>query len=239
MDKPKKKKRIWIIVIAVLLVALTAAVFGVKSCAAKQAEIMQEMLSGKSTHVVARGTLEKTITASGTLGTDDTYIMTLPDGILVDDILVKVGDAVEEGQAIADLNPLSVKEQLASLSRRAREEDNKLSTAGSEDSIVAPAKGRIKYQPVQEGDDVLEAMKRYGVLAILSTDGYMRLTIDTEETLTPGSRMEVTWDGGSATSIVERQTRTGYVILVPDGRAPYQGEASLVDDGRVIGSGTL
>lgn len=240
MDKSKKRK--WIGIVAALAIALAATLLIWRGCAGGAAGAGDAAgLVPYETYSVARGTLEKTITATGALVCADTDVMNLPDGILVDDVLVKTGDVVAKGDTLALLNAASVNEQLAYLAKKVKEEDNKLATAGSEESITAPAKGRVKYQPVAEGDDVLAAMETYGALAILSTDGWMRLEIETERELTLGQRMEVVWDGGGVSGTVDRRTATGYVVLVPDGRAPYLGKATLLDvDGTTeIGSGTL
>ncbi len=238
MDKRKKRGRwIWLLVI---LAVLVAGIILVMNNVARQAQAVAAALtSQEQTHTVARGTLEKTITASGMLSAADEQLIKLPDGLLVEEVLVTAGEAVAAGQPLARLNADSVGEQLAYLAKKVAEEDVRLATPGNNDSIKSPSKGRVKYLPVEEGDDVFAAMQEFGVLAILSTDGWMRLSIETGRTLELGSRMEVCWDGGKAKGTVDRKTATGYRILVPDNHAPYLGAAALMDGDTEIGSGTL
>lgn len=238
MGQPKKRKR-WILLVVILAAVAVAVVLLVRSISAKAQKAMTELAGAELTYTVARGTLEKTITATGVLSAVDTELVKLPNGILVDKVLVTVGEAVTAGQPLARLNAASVGEQLAYVQKKVGEADNRLATAGTDDSIKAPAKGRVKYQPVVEGDDVLTAMQQYGALAILSTDGFMRLAVDTDRTFPLGARREVVWDGGRAFATIDRKTDTGYIVLVPDSHAPYLGKATLMDGDVEAGSGTL
>lgn len=238
MERPKKRKW-WILLLVILVVAAVAAVLLLKNAAEQAAAAVAAMGSAEQTYTVERGTLEKTITGTGVLAASDTELVKAPNGLLVEKVLVTAGEAVKKGQPLVQFDGDSVYDQLVFLEKKVSDADNGLKTAGVEDSITAPATGRVKYQPVKEGDDVMTAMQQYGVLAILSTDGWMRFSIETDRVLTLGSRMTVRWPDGRATGTVDRKTDKGYVVLVPDSHAPYLGTATLMDGDTEIGSGTL
>lgn len=237
MERKKKRGWIWLVVIAVLI---GGGVFAWRYFDRVAAQAQEAALaSASTTYTVERGNIDTLVTASGSLSAEDTYTVNVPDGLYIDDIVAAPGDVVKKGDPIAVLNAASVQEQLFYLRKALTKEEASLETPGSYDSIKAPATGRLVYQPVLSGDDVLDAMIKYGVLAILSTDGFFRLEIQTDQFLALGNRMRVEWNDGAATGTVDRKTEHGYVILVPDSDAPYKERASLMDGEKVVGSGTL
>lgn len=238
MDKPKKRKW-WIWLIVIVAAAAVGIWLLLQNLAAQSQAVLEAMNGMEQTYTVERGAVEKTITATGQLSAGDTVLVKLPDGLMVEEVLAAPGDRVAAGDPLARLDVNSVALQLSYLAEEVRKEDDRISNSGAYDSITAPAKGRIKYLPVEEGDDVRTAMAEYGVLAILSTDGYMRLSIETQRELELGTRMEVRWEKGKANGTISRKTPNGYVVLVPDSHAPYLGTARLMDGDAEVGSGVL
>ncbi len=237
MSKRKKRGWIWLVVIVVLVVA---AIFGWQQLNRKMADAAKMAAEAmQQSYTVARGDIETVIVANGTLAPDETVTVRVPDGITVEQVLVTAGEEVAKGQTVALLSEESVRAQMIALQKKLKSEDGSLRSSGEFDSLTSPATGRIKYMPVAEGDDVLSAMGEYGALAILSTDGWMRLSIQTDEALTLGERMAVKWDGGGVEGTISRKTEDGYLVLVPDARAPYQATARLMDGDKEIGSGVL
>lgn len=237
----KKKRKTWWIWVLIILALLAGAAFYISRQVSAAAERMEMLMGPKEkNYTVARGTIERSVTASGTLSAPDTELVWLADGLKPSMIPVKVGDAVSKDDILAVFEPRSVVEQVQYIAKKTEEASNRLSTAGLKESIKSPAKGRLKYMPVSAGQDVLEAMEQYGCLAVLSTDGYMRMEIQTDRTLELGSRRTVQYEGGSAKGIVRKKTEDGYIILVPDDHAPYLGEGTVLDeDGSAIGSGVM
>ena len=66
MGQPKKRKR-WILLVVILAAVAVAVVLLVRSISAKAQKAMTELAGAELTYTVARGTLEKTITATGVL----------------------------------------------------------------------------------------------------------------------------------------------------------------------------
>jgi multidrug efflux pump subunit AcrA (membrane-fusion protein) len=235
MAKKKKKWILWV-VLAVVAIAIAA---GVLILTKKAAAARDAMITPDLTATVEQGTLETTITASGMLEATDTDLLTLPDGLKVADLLVQAGDEVKAGAPLARLDPDSVATQLFYVNNKLATLDKKLGKGDDEGSITAPAQGRLKYQPVTSGEDVIAAMKEYGCLAILSADGLMNMTIQTDLTLSPGDRYTVKFTGGRAWGSVVRAVEGGYFLTLPDDRAPYGETAEVYDGDTLIGSGKM
>lgn len=233
------KKKTWIIVL-VILVIIVAAVFRFVPRFQKASGSRPEDISGLTgSYTVGRGDVEVTITGSGTLKSQDTVDITLPEGVKVDTIFVKAGDIVSQGDVLATLNSASLQYQAAKLSAELSELDDKLGTRKLTSSIKAPVKGRIKYLPASEDNDVIETVNQYGSLAILSTDGLMQLNLQTDSVLVLSTEVTVRWNGGNAKGKVASRVDGGYIITLSDAKAPYLETAEVYMDAALIGSGTL
>ena len=108
-----------------------------------------------------------------------------------------------------------------------------------ESTIESPVRGRIKYLPAGEGDDVIEVVCQYGALAVLSTDGLMQVALETGSPLALHTEVSVKWSGGEETGTVAARTQDGYVVTLDNGNAPYRGRADVYLDDVYIGSGTM
>jgi len=190
-------------------------------------------------YTVGRGDVEVTITGSGMLEADDTVEMTIPEGIEIDTIFVEKGDVVSEGDVLASLDPSSLQYRAAELSSQLTALDQQLGNRKVKSTITAPVKGRIKYLPVSEDDDVIEAVNEYGCLAILSTDDLMQVELKTNAVLALNSEVTVKWNGGSEDGKVASRIDGGYMITLSDEDAPYLGKADIYYDATLVGSGTL
>lgn len=190
-------------------------------------------------YTVGRGNVEVTITGSGKLEADDTTEVSLPEGVKVDSVFVKQGDLIQEGDVLATLNTASLQYRAAELSSELTELDQNLGARKTTSTIKAPVKGRIKYLPTAEDDDVVEAVNQYGALAILSTDGLMQVELKTSQKLSLNAEVSVKWNGGSARGKVASKIDGGYLITCSDEKAPYHASADVYYDASMIGSGTL
>lgn len=227
-----KAKKKWLALAAVVVVG--AAIALPRLIAPEDADNAQV-----DSYTVGRGNVEVTITGSGKLEADDTTEITLPEGVKVDSVFVKQGDLVQEGDVLATLNTDSLQYRAAELSAELTELDQDLGTRKTTSTIKAPVKGRIKYLPAAEDDDVVEAVNQYGALAILSTDGLMQVELKTSQKLSLNAEVSVKWNGGSATGKVASKIDGGYLITCSDEKAPYQVTADVYYDASMIGSGVL
>ncbi len=240
MEAKQRKKKKWIIwaIVAVVVIAAVVLVMNMKSKAAAAAAALANM-STDVTYTVERGTLETTITADGKLQATDTQVMTAPDGLMVKKVLAKAGDEVKAGDPLAMLDPESVLTQMIYVDDKLRSLDKRLGTGDDETHIKSPVKGRLKYQLIQTGDDVAAVMKEHGYLAILSTDGLMKLELKTDQTLEIGQKYAVRWEGGRVYGRAIRAIDGGYLLHVSDDRAPYLATVEVYDDETLLGTGVL
>lgn len=227
-----KGKKKWLALAAVVVVGVAIAI--PKLTSSKDASNAQV-----GSYTVGRGNVEVTITGSGKLEADDTTEIALPESVKVDSVFVKQGDLVQEGDVLASLNTASLQYRAAELSAELTELDQKLGTRKTTSTIKTPVKGRIKYLPAAEDDDVVEAVNQYGALAILSTDGLMQVELKTSQKLSLNAEVSVKWNGGSAAGKVASKIDGGYLITCSDEKEPYHAVADVYCDASMIGSGTL
>jgi HlyD family secretion protein len=104
-----KKKR-WIIIAAVVVVACLALVgFGVLQRDSQQATAN----SAEDTAIVERGTIRVTIDGSGSLAPNDEVALAFSAGGDVAEVLVDVGDVVQAGDVLARLDDADAREAVA------------------------------------------------------------------------------------------------------------------------------
>lgn len=232
----RKKKRTGLWVLFIVAALLIAAFFLVPRILAGRLADTQNMVSS---YTVGRGDVEVTITSSGSLEAEDTQDVDLPVGIEVDTVFSKAGDVVRAGDVLATLNTTSLQNRAAELSADLASLDRQLGSRKTSSTIKTSVKGRVKYLPVAVDEDVIEAVNRYGALAILSTDGLMQVEVQTDAALALNGEVTVQWDGGSETGTVVSKLENGYMITFDDTDAPYLGTAEVYSDKTLIGTGTM
>lgn len=230
----KKKKKSWIVwlVVAVLVVGVAGATLSRSNGKSTQNAPVE-------TYTIARGDVSVTITGSGRLETADTLDIELPVGVEVEKVFVEAGDMAHEGDTLAILSTCSLETRAAELSGELTALDMQISARKTTGEIKAPAKGRVKYLPAGEGDEVIAAVNQHGSLAILSTDGLMQIDVQTDDQLSVGAQVRVKWNGGSEEGTVASSIDGGYRITLSDEDAPYQEQADVYSGSAKIGSGTL
>lgn len=226
------KKKAKLIILLVVVLVVVAAVILLRPFTPKESTAVES-------YTVGRGDVEVTITGNGMLEANDTIEINLPEGIEIDTVFVKKGDIVTEGDAIASLDVSSLQYRAAELSSQLTALDQQLGARKVKSTITTPVKGRIKYLPVSEDDDVIEAVNTYGSLAILSTDELMQVKLKTDSVLALNAEVTVKWNGGSENGKVASRIENGYLITLDDDDAPYLGRADVYYDATLVGSGTL
>lgn len=228
----KKRWGKWVILLVVLVVAAAVVVPKMMQSDSTQAVSV-------SSYTVGRGDVAVTITGSGMLEVKDTLDVMLPEGVEVEEVLVEQGDMVQAGDMLLTLDQDSLTYRAAELSAQLATLDQQLSLRRETDTIQAPIKGRIKYLPADEDDEVIDVVNQHGALAILSTDGLMEIIIETEAALDINAEVKVKWNGGSEKGTVVSRTQKGYRITLSDEDAPYQATATVYDGTERLGMGTL
>jgi HlyD family secretion protein len=150
-------------------------------------------------YMVARaqiGDIELNVSASGTVvAAVSQEVVPLVSGA-VEKLEVKEGDRVKEGDVIAVIDDESLQQEIEKIESNLKQQNlslSKLKASLSDFYIKAPADGRIKFLKARVGEDVGTTTRTYGALAIISTDGKMKVTIKPQGSisLTAGEKVLV------------------------------------------------
>lgn len=183
------------------------------------------------TALAETGSIRTTISASGTLQSEDVEDVDISAALSVDRIHVESGDKVEKGTLLASIDASSVLTALSSVQESLNDLDTDIRKASSEtvsSAINAGVPGRVKVVYAKVGDDVAEVMYKNGALAILSLDGKMSVTLNTTAYKLGDTVTVVTSDGKEYEGTVHTLTKqTTKVLLTDDG--PAFGDTVTVD----------
>lgn len=244
LGKNKKRRRRKVLftiltVVLVLAVVLTGLVIYLRRT------VRERFASGTDqvqSYEVKTGTLSTVVSGSGTLAEDGLEAVTVPEGVEVTKVLVKAGDTVAEGQILATVDAASVHTALASLQESLEALDKQISSAESDtvsSSVTIKVAGRVKQVFAQKGQTVSDCMVEHGALAVLSLDGYMAVTLQTDA-LAPGDAVTVTREDGTELDGTVERSAGGYATVLVTDDGPAVGETVTVSlEGTVLGSGAL
>lgn len=244
LGKNKKRRRRKVLftiltVVLVLAVVLTGLVIYLRRT------VRERFASGTDqvqSYEVKTGTLSTVVSGSGTLAEDGLEAVTVPEGVEVTKVLVKAGDTVAEGQILATVDAASVHTALASLQESLEALDMQISSAESDtvsSSVTTKVAGRVKQVFAQKGQTVSDCMVEHGALAVLSLDGYMAVTLQTDA-LAPGDAVTVTREDGTELDGTVERSAGGYATVLVTDDGPAVGETVTVSlEGTVLGSGAL
>ena len=233
MQPKKKKSRVWLWILLAVVITIIVVLLVLGNALKNASKPVY------TAYTVENGTVERTITGSGRLKSEDSSTLQLPGGVLVDSVAVEAGDTVKAGDILAMLDLDSLSNLAATTSSELSQLDSQISSRDDVTRVSAPVRGRVKYLPATKGEDVLSVINQYGVLALLSTDKKMQLSFTTDQTLALYSKVSVRWDGGKATGMVYEKTSDGYLVTLTDNGTPYQAKAQVYDGDTLLGEGTL
>lgn len=238
------RKTIKIIVVVALLCG--AGLFGLKAYINKQAE--SSSTTSYSRAVVTRGALEETVYGSGTTSArNQTNVLAEAEGTLTD-LRVSVGDAVKAGDILAVMTNADLDDTITDLEFDLWELDDQIlsTSAGSKvTTIEAPAAGRVVAIYAEAGDDALAVFRREGALAIISTDGRMKVElsdVDTSSGVSLGEKLTVTGETFIAEGTIVDLTRQGtcLTLTIQDDSLPMGEKVTVArQNGVSLGTSTL
>ncbi len=197
--------------------------------------------------MVQQGEFDVHVYGSGAIAAASQPIVYMETDGKLADIRVAVGDSVSKGQILAVLQNDALNDEITSLEYDLWSADSTITStsAGSEvASIAAPSEGRIMQISANVGDDALAVYRRLGSVAMLSTDGRMKIELDVAEdvTLSYGDIVTVTGEGfereGNVTDVFMQGTRA--VVTVVDDTLPMDAPVTVTTkEGTAVGAGTL
>jgi len=244
MTAKKKKSRKWIIGLVVLLI-IAVGVLAVPRFLGRNK--MPAANQNIKIAAAEAGTIEKTVTGTGNLSTDDTIQdMDIPNNITIKKVLVESGDSVKLGDTLATLDPIVLQAAIYDTQDEISSLDKQLDTAKSKTEskyITASISGRIKQILVEAGNDVAKTMTEDKALMVLSIDGKMIVTFTpaTTEGLSAGDGVTVTLSDGTAKDgvIASISADECSVTISDNGPAVDDNVVVTLADQTALGSGTL
>lgn len=232
--------------VVVLAVIAGAGLFGLKAYIQKQAESSDN--ESYSRAVVTRGAMEETVYGTGTTSArNQTNVLAGADGTLTD-LRVSVGDEVKAGDILAVLTNADLDDEITDLEFDLWELDDTILDTGVGSKVTAveaPAAGRVMAIYAGVGDDALAVFRREGALAIISTDGRMKVElsdVDASAGVTLNDKLTVTGEDFTAEGTVVDLTRQGtsLTLTIQDDSLPMGASVAVATmDGVTLGTATL
>ena len=232
--------------VVVLAVIAGAGLFGLKTYIQKQAESSDN--ESYSRAVVTRGAMEETVYGTGTTSArNQTNVLAGADGTLTD-LRVSVGDEVKAGDILAVLTNADLDDEITDLEFDLWELDDTILDTGVGSKVTtveAPAAGRVMAIYAGVGDDALAVFRREGALAIISTDGRMKVElsdVDASAGVALNDKLTVTGEDFTAEGTVVDLTRQGtsLTLTIQDNSLPMGASVVVATmDGVTLGTATL
>ena len=225
-----------------IILALIALVLGILPQLARKAAAGTE--ASVLTASAEIGEIENTLAGGGTLTAEKPVEVTVPSSVEITEFLVKNGDRVEQGQALARVDRVTLLGAMSDVQKSLEDVAFKMLTnanAYSVAKLTAQVNGRVKAVYAGIGDDVRQVTLDHGAVAVVSVDGLLVSEIPTDLPIEAGERLNVRLpDGTEVPGRVE--TAMDHMIritLSDDG--PRIGDSVTVytTDGTEIGTGLL
>ncbi|MCR5058181.1 MAG: HlyD family efflux transporter periplasmic adaptor subunit [Clostridiales bacterium] len=236
MDHKRRKKKVKIskIIKTVVSLLLAGSILAAVTIYLKnrvEDTFADETDNGIKSATVESGSISTTVYGTGRLSDDDTNTQSIPEGVEISEVTIKVGDSVKEGDKIAVVDISSVKTAMSETQADIDELDGSLEEAAEEqieDTITTSVPGRVKKIYAAEGDDVSSVMIANDALMLLSLDGYMALDMS-------GTHLEVgdvvkilTSDEKSFDGQVDSKSGDTVTILLSDDGPAFEDEVTVI-----------
>ena len=238
----KKSKRMWISILALVLVVtvLLAVLPSIKSSTGGTITAVESVLSAEA----AQGDIESVFWGSGTLSDDSAVDVSLVDGVELLGYTVKNGTAVKTGDTIAKVDRSSVMEAVSTLQTAMDTLDAKIESASADTisaSVTAGAGGRVKAVYAVVGESVLDAMYDHGALLRISLDGLMAVDVPDVSGVSQGESVTVTLsDGTKVEGRVAQISKDTATVTIDDDEGDYDESVAVsLESGKSLGSGKL
>ena len=250
-DRKRRTVRTVIIIVAVIALVLTVGVLRLR----RRVQMSVASNSDVSSAVAERGSISTTVTGSGTLADVDEEEITVPAGVVIDEVLVKANEKVREGDELATLDKASLLAAMETMQSEIQSLDSQINSARSDEvssTVTSGVEGTVTQLYAISGDLVTDVMAEHGCLAeiqlkngqtirVMGLAGTIaKVNTDVGNRVFSGSvlfTLTDTWFSANYDSYVQqRQEKEEYLLqlmqLYRNGGvllAPYSGSVSSVD----------
>lgn len=236
--KLRKIKKSWIaggVVICVLVIA----VIGFTS---RKSKVRGEEGSRQMEASVTTGTIQTSVSGTGTISYADSTEIILPSDLVIDEMLVSEGSSVTAGTLLATVDEASLAACLNEVEEAISDADSTISSessTSSSQSIKAGVAGRVKKIYADEDDSVADVMREEGALMLLSVDDLMAVKLTGVGNISIGDEVKVSSGDTKTDGTVESVDSDGAVIIFDDSVFDYEEEVTVANaDGVALGQGT-
>ena len=192
--------------------------------------------------ILTRGNLQVEVTGNGSVKAAQERTLYASFSAEVNAVYRKSGEAVREGEVIAQLDDALLEADIAAARDRLEAANNQLRGASlrqEERRITVPVKGRVKLI-AGKGDDVSAIRDAYGAIAYLSQDDSMQVTLAAVPGLADGESVTLVGEQGSiAATVASARNAQQNTVLVTQGDEPPIQRVQAYWQGELIGEGLL
>lgn len=236
----KKKK---VVVITVFLAVIIVITGGFVFFKGRRGGNMLQAGSSVQETTAQTGDISNTIVGTGNLELDDTDSITIPSGIIIDEVKVESGDYVSEGDVLAVLNQVSVLSTMESVQEEIEDLDSEINSSKSSsdtETVTAKVSGRVKKIYVEVGSDVADAVVGNGALIVMSIDGEMAVDLDDVSDVSEGDTVTVILsDDTEEEGTVEQISGDTCTVTFTDKNAEIDETVKVkTEDGASVGRGS-
>lgn len=237
--KASRKKKTAVILIVLAAVALPGGIFWYKGRAARGQIKVSAEITGTA---VKTGTVSNTIVGTGNLEADIGDSITIPSGIIIDEVKVESGDHVSKGDVLAVVDEVSVAQAVETVQKEIEELDeeiNELKNETQQQEVTAKVSGRVKRIYAAAGEEANDCMVNYGALMLLSVDGKMAVDLEGLKGVSEGDTVTVTLSNGTQKegTLESVDGSAGTVTLTDSGVGLDDNVTVLASDGSILGTG--
>lgn len=235
------KRKQWIVFgLAAGILMVSTGIYFVQGKSAKKAsaeEIPVQETQAKT------GTISNSIVGTGNLEHQEGKTVTIPTGIIVEEVKVESGDQVSEGDVLATVNQTSVLRAMEEIQEQMEtldEEINESKETADTQSVKSKVDGRVKKIYVQQGQEAAECMVEQGALLLLSIDGFLAVEFETNAELIKEDAVIVNRaDGTQKEGTVETFSDGKCTVLFSDSGIGMEEDVTITDsEGNDLGKGT-
>lgn len=253
---PRRVKRMvkrivkWIFWLCVLA---AAALFGYRYYREQTATQTASTQPTYATSSVQSGAISKTVYGTGMIEAASQPVVSIQTDGTLSELRVDIGDEVKEGDVLAVLENDELDATIQDLEYALWELDDEIMGTSPGATVVtvrSPIAGRVMKLYGQVGDDALAVYRKYGAVALLSTDGRMKVEFDVAEgtSVELGETLFVSGMGavvgttfsveGEVTDLYMQGTKA--VVTINDDTLPMDADATMTNGmGEIVGTGTL